>query len=81
MELKKRKLQFNFEGKDFEINFPTTRQVRDFDSLLKSKEDKDHFELTVEFLGWLGLDKEVVLDMEPTHIKMIIDSVTDQKKS
>ena len=81
MELKKRKLQFKFEGKDFEINFPTTRQVRDFDQLLKTKEDKDHFDLMIEFLGWLGLDKEIVLDMETGHVKAIIDALTDQKKS
>lgn len=77
MELKKRVLNLKFNGGEYTVNFPTVKQLKDE---CKIKGDETGLEMTVRFLGILGLPAEVVDEMEPSHLEEVLAHLTDQKK-
>jgi hypothetical protein len=78
MDIKKRVLKVKFEGMDFEIKYPTVKQLRE---LVVKKEGESDTDMTFRFLAELGLPVVTLEDMEPENIKDIIDALTGQKKS
>ena len=77
MELKKRVLNLRFNGGEYIVNFPTVKQLKDE---CKIKGDETGLDMTVRFLGLLGLPSEVVDEMEPSHLEEVLAHLTDQKK-
>lgn len=78
MELKKRVLNLKFNGGEFQVNFPTVKQLKED---AKPKEGETELDATIRFLSALGLPAEVALEMEAVHIQEIVVHLTDQKKS
>lgn len=77
MEIKRKVLKLKFDGREFEIKFPSVKQLKE----LQKKDGEDDLEMTLRFLSELGLPKEASEQMEPDHIKEIVDHITGQKKT
>lgn len=78
MEFKKRVLSIKFNGGIHDVSYPTIKQLKD---LNVKKENETELDMTYRFLSSLGLPVEVIDEMEPDHIKEIIEVLTGQKKS
>ena len=77
MELVSRKLVFTFNGERKECNYPTVKQLSEFE---KAKEGMDALESLTSFLGRLGLDESLVQELEPSHLTQIVDELSGVKK-
>ena len=77
MEIKKKVLNIKFDGGEFKVNFPTVKQLKE----LKKEENESDLDMTLRFLDMLGLPLSASENMEPDHIKEIVDYLTAQKKT
>lgn len=81
LEFKSRKLDFKLNDKHHQLRFPTTGELKNFQKKHKVAEEDDKFDLIVEFLGHLGLDKEVTLRMEIEHMNTVLETLAGAKKN
>lgn len=78
LEFKKRVLKFNFDGSEYNINYPNVRQTAQFsDDYEKAKNKVD---VVISFLDKLGFDKRVCEQMEMDHLNQILEKLTEAKK-
>lgn len=75
LEFKKRVLELNLYGEEIKINYPTVKKYQEFLGAIK-KGKKEELDLTVDFLVSLGLDKNKVEEMEPSHFHVILEELT-----
>lgn len=78
MELKKRVLNLKFDGSEYKVSFPSVKQIKE---LTVKKENESDLDMTYRFLTALGLEASVIDEMEPDHIKEVIDHLTGLKKN
>ena len=78
LEIKSRVLQFKFNDKVQELNYPTVKQLMAYTKKFKSTEDK--VSLICEFLVSLGLSQETCDALEMPNLEMIISELTSSKK-
>ena len=80
LELKKSVLELKIDGKEFSVKFPTIKAVR---SLQESSKESAEGDLapTLNFLASLGLPVEVAEELEPSHLQMIVETLSGAKKN
>lgn len=84
MELKRTELKVNIYGQDCVLRFPVMREFREFSRKAEAAKDDDvkALDMTKEFLCSLGMKADIFEELEPDHMKQILDAVTvKQKKS
>lgn len=80
IEQKRTVFFFKIYGEELEVKAPLMRQVKEFQELVKKDADNEVDE-SIKFLERLGLPKDFGWDMEPAHLKTLIQTVCGQKKS
>ena len=70
IQLVKKSIKVSYEGKDYIVAKPTTRQINDF-----TKSDDKTIEATVSFLQTLGLPSEVSWEIDPEQIHDIVNAL------
>ena len=70
LELKKRVLELSVYGELVEVNFPTLGLFRKYEKRLKDGSDTVAI---IQFLGELGLSEEKVTELEPAHLKQVVE--------
>ena len=81
MELKKRVLNFKFDGEEIELRFPTVINMRDYGrdvTEAKKVDDSDVIDVMLDFLVKLGLPERMKFDLEQDHVKQIMNAVSPQ---
>ena len=73
-------LKVKFEGKQYDIRFPTMMEAMQVSKKTKDKSEADTVEIMINFLKHLGLKDELlnVLDLE--SVNKIVDSLMPNKK-
>jgi hypothetical protein len=79
LELKRSVLKIKFEGKEYELKYPTMDGLEAIQK--KAKETPDDLEPTFKFLADLGLPEKVSREMEPGHITQILEQFGQPKKN
>jgi hypothetical protein len=80
MEFKKRTLKLNVYGNSYEIDFPTVKKTQQYAEKLKEFGDDGAVDAVLDFLGDLGLPKNVTEEMEPEHLGQVIEALVPEKK-
>lgn len=76
LNLEKKKIKVNFEGKQYEVTAPSNKLLKAF---IESKEDD--MQKTVKLLSHLGLPEAVCWEMDQEGLLQIIEALTPKKKS
>lgn len=79
LNLSKKTIKIIYEGKEYVISKPSTRQLDDF-----AKNKKQDSEAVVKFLAGLGFPESVAWDIEAENLREIIKIVCppiDEKKT
>lgn len=79
MEFSKRVLKVKLYGEDVVLTYPTVRKYKEFQKKIESKEFNE-FDLMVEFVVESGLKKDLIDEMEPSHLMEIIGALTGDNK-
>ena len=78
LEFVKRELEFKFDDEVYKIKFPTVKEMSEYSKTYDEKEDK--FEVIVNFLEKLGLQRDITEQMEVKHLTTIVKALTEEKK-
>jgi len=78
LEFVKRELEFKFDDEVYKIKFPTVKEMSEYSKTYDEKEDK--FEVIVNFLEKLGLQRDITEQMEVNHLTTIVKALTEEKK-
>ena len=78
--LNKRKLKINIDGVVYIVSFPTMGKFKVFRDDME-KDGADDFDLTMSLLDSLGLPKDAAMELEPSHLELIMEEFSGQKKS
>lgn len=76
LNLKRKVIKVNFEGKQYEVAAPSNKRLKQF--MEDKREDLDK---TVDLLDTLGLPKEVCWELDPDSLMQIVEALTPKKKS
>lgn len=68
--LKKKVVKVSYEGKDYLVAKPTSRQINDI-----SKDEDKNIEKVIQFLDMLGLPSAVGWELDPDSIKEIMEAL------
>lgn len=80
LNLKRREVRVNAYGTKQVLRYPTVNEHQKYVSDVL-KPDANEYELTKDFLGMLGMEKEVINGLEMPDMQEIILYVTGQKKT
>lgn len=78
LEFKRRVLKFSLDDVDYNLNYPTVKQVAEYSR--EYSESTDQIETVINFLDGLGLGREVCEGMEMPHLNQILEKLTEEKK-
>lgn len=78
LEFKRRELEINLYGKLVKMSFPNVSQFKKYQDELGKSENE--VEIMLNFLTELGLDRKDIDDMEPEHLRQIIEVISGSKK-
>lgn len=78
LEFESKKLEVKLNGTVYSLDFPKVKGVRDLQE--KQKEKGESIDHIIDFLCSHGLPKEVIEEMEISHLEKIVDALVDQKK-
>jgi hypothetical protein len=81
MEFKRRKLQLIFEGKEYEMAFPTAMQSAELGELLQDNKTNLSYKVSKiqEMLTQLGLDNDVTAFLEMDQLMTIVEKFAEKK--
>ena len=72
-----KKLEFKFDGKKFELEYPTIKKINSFRKDLK-KPDCDEVEVIVDFLCDLGAEKEIIERLRVSQLNALVEELTSE---
>lgn len=82
--LKRRVMKLDIYGEEFDVKFPTGRQLDEFlrseREIIDGKSDKTVYENTREFLESLGIPSATTDDIEMEHLTELAQIFLGQKK-
>jgi len=78
LEFSRRELQFKLDDVEYNIKFPSVKQMSSYSKAYAESADK--FDSVIEFLVELGLEKEMCENLELDHLNKIIKVLTEEKK-
>ena len=85
LEFKKRTIELNLYGKEVKVSFPTSAQLDEYlkgvEAGQKGELNKREYDLMIDMLGELGLDKEDANKMEIAHLNELASVLLDVKKN
>ena len=77
--LKKKTLNIKYEGKDYELSFPSVLQTKNFVKNLEKKGNNE-IEESIKLITELGLPKDVCEAIDIDQLNMIMEAITPQSK-
>lgn len=78
MKIVKKELALDVYGKEYKLNFPTMKQLNEFQKKSEGK-DVQEIEMMFDFLDSLGLPKEVSENLYPDDISNIMEALVPKK--
>ena len=75
IDLKRKVFKFKLDEVEYSVNPPTVGQIKTLNEEMKEK-GEDDINVTIDFLSKLGMPKDVVEGLEPSHLEVIIKTVT-----
>lgn len=72
-----KKLEFKFNGKPYELEYPTIKKINQFRKELK-KPEADEVEVIIGFLCDLGAEKEVVESLRISQLNALVEELTSE---
>lgn len=83
MELKKRVLNFKFDGEDVELKYPTVVVMRDYsievNNAKENEQDGKIVDIMLDLLVKLGLPSKFRDELENDHVEKIMDKLMPKK--
>jgi len=79
LELTRKVLKVKYDGKEYDVRKPSSRQISDF-----ANNSKKDVEALVEFLAQLGFPADVAWDIEAENLRLLVEQLMpkiDEKKS
>lgn len=73
-------LRFTYHKKQYEIKYPTIKELKSYQAKIKDSKDVDQFDLMIKFLETLGADKEVILSLTSGQLIILIQELTNEEK-
>jgi hypothetical protein len=80
LEFKKRLLEIDLYGEAITMSFPTVSQFKGYQKKLKEAGADGEVDTMLEFLCDLGLPKDKMDEMEPDHLKQVLEVLSGSKK-
>jgi alcohol dehydrogenase YqhD (iron-dependent ADH family) len=81
LEFKRTVYKINIYGKSYEMRRPTVREIIGFQTSVKDNSNhEESIERLTEFFVSLGLDKEVINDLEIDHMTQIAETIISANK-
>ena len=80
MEFKRTELELTIYGQKCKLRFPVMREFREFSKKAANASEQDSLDLTKDFLCSLGMSEQLFEELEPDHMRQIIESVTSKQK-
>jgi len=78
-EFKRSEFIFKMDDEQYRVKHPTVKELEVFQKKNSEKEEMD-IEGVVDFLEGLGLPKDVAYSMEPSHLNIVVDAISGNKK-
>lgn len=78
MEFKKSVLKLNVYGTEVELNFPTMKSLKEFNTVATA-DGADELEETINFLDGLGLPRHISEELEPEHFQAVVEALSAKK--
>lgn len=75
----KRKLDVKFEGKIYELTYPSVQMGLEYDEKYK-KQEKSDTEIMIEFVEELGLPREVAIQLEDFQFVKLVQELRKAPK-
>ena len=80
IEFKRTELELKIYGKEYRVRYPKVSEFQSYSSKAANVEAEKQFDLTRDFLVKLGLDDEIVGELELAHLKRIVATVSGAGK-
>lgn len=79
LEFKKRTLEIDVYGEAVCLNFPTVGQYRKYQARMAEGKETES-ELMIELVTELGMSENLLNELEPSHLKDVIDLLVGAEK-
>lgn len=80
IEFKRTELELKIYGKDYRVRYPKVSEFQSYSAKAAKVEPEKQFDLTKDFLVKLGLDTEIVGELELAHLRQIVETVSGTEK-
>lgn len=82
LKLEKKILDLHFDGKQYEVKFPSAGGVSQFEDLFnEASSNKEKLDCICDFLDSLGLPKEVSTQLDMENLNKVVETLGGRKKN
>lgn len=81
LKLERSKVEIEFGGESITMVKPSIAQFKKYKEELAKVSEEEQIEVMQNFFVSLGMPKEIVEELEVGHITVLVEALTDQKKS
>ena len=79
IELKRKELEFQYEGKTYKVRKPSMQELENLGS--KAESEKESFRAVVDILDQCGFPKDVYLSLDAELASIVTEEVLGKKKN